>query len=84
MSLYKSYQFANFIGRKGKENAKLCSISQKRWGTFRVERQNQKNVFVTMKTFLKYHVLLIVPAFAIYTDEEKVTQNCERKVNFSV
>lgn len=43
-----------------------------------------KDVFVTMKTFLKYHVLLIVPAFAIYTDEEKVTQNCERKVNFSV
>ena len=43
-----------------------------------------KDVFVTMKTFLKYDVLLIVPAFATYKDEQKVTQNCERKVNFSV
>ena len=41
-----------------------------------------KDVFVTMKTFLKYHVLLIVLAFHSYTDEEKV--NCKRKVNFSI
>ena len=26
-----------------------------------------KDVFVTVKTFQKYHVLLIVPAFATYT-----------------
>ena len=61
----------------------MFNISKK-MRDFSSRETKPKDVFVTIKTFLKYHVLLIVPAFATYTDEEKATQNCERKVNFSV